>query len=87
MFKRLMWTRLVLEVHLNPWRYIYMWFKIPKKIYYQQSCLIGPAASAVFEENHAPCAPALPWWCWVLGAEVATGTGGPVLRFRKTKLF
>ena len=30
-----------------------------------------------FEENSAPCAPALPRWCWGLGAGVATGTGGP----------
>ena len=30
-----------------------------------------------FEENHAPRVPALPRWCWGLGAGVATGTGGP----------
>ena len=30
-----------------------------------------------FEENHAPCVPALPLWCWGLGVGVATGTGGP----------
>ena len=30
----------------------------------------------LFEENHAPCVPALPLWCWGLGAGVATGTGG-----------
>ena len=30
-----------------------------------------------FEENSAPCVPALPLWCWGLGAGVATGTGGP----------
>ena len=29
-----------------------------------------------FEENRAPCVPALPRWCWGLGAGVATGTGG-----------
>ena len=30
-----------------------------------------------FEENRAPCVPALPQWCWGLDAGVATGTGGP----------
>ena len=30
-----------------------------------------------FEENRAPCVLALPWWCWGLGAGVATGTEGP----------
>ena len=30
-----------------------------------------------FEENSAPCVPALPRWCLGLGAGVATGTGGP----------
>ena len=30
-----------------------------------------------FEENRAPCVPALPRWCWGLGAGVATGTVGP----------
>ena len=30
-----------------------------------------------FEENRAPCVPALPLWCWGLGVGVATGTGGP----------
>ena len=30
-----------------------------------------------FEENHAPFVPALPRWCWDLGAGVATGTVGP----------
>ena len=30
-----------------------------------------------FEENRAPCVPALPWWCWGLGTGVATGTGEP----------
>ena len=30
-----------------------------------------------FKENRAPCVPALPRWCWGLGAGVATGTGGP----------
>ena len=29
------------------------------------------------QENRAPCVPALPRWCWGLGAGVATGTGGP----------
>ena len=30
-----------------------------------------------FKENHTPCVPALPRWCWGLDAGVATGTGGP----------
>ena len=30
-----------------------------------------------FEENRAPCVPALPRWCWGLGAGVGAGTGGP----------
>ena len=29
-----------------------------------------------FEENSAPCVPALPRWCWGLGAGVGAGTGG-----------
>ena len=31
-----------------------------------------------FEENCASCVPALPRWCWDLGAGGATGTGGQV---------
>ena len=30
-----------------------------------------------FEENRAPCVPALPWWFWGLGAGVDPGNGGP----------
>ena len=31
----------------------------------------------VDQSGSAPCVPALPRWCWGLGAGIATGTGGP----------